>query len=191
MRIIKAVAALIVLLQLAACGSESPAGTTGEPPPAKTPAAERPAPKGNGKDAKKWLRAATAAAPTKAGTERWTGLEQAAGGAANRLVLPHGAPPKEVTFKDLRVGKGSTIDAWDRFALTYRSFNYKTGRLEDESSTTEILFAYGVGELVKAWEVGLRGMRVGGTRELIVPGPWAYGKPVVYVVDLLDLVKEG
>lgn len=191
MRIVKAVAALAVLLQLAACGSEGPEGTTGEPPPARTSAAERPAPRGNGEDAKAWLRAAAAATPAQAGAKRWAGLEQAAGAAADRLTLPHGAPPREVAFKDLRVGRGPMIDAWDRFALTYRSFNYKTGSLEDESSTTEILFAYGVGELVKAWEAGLRGMRVGGTRELIVPGPWAYGKPVVYVVELLDLVKEG
>lgn len=190
MRTIKAIASLAVLLQLAACGSEGPAGTTGEPP-AKTSAAEKPVQRGSGEDAKEWLRAAAAATPTKVGAKRWASLERAAGAATDRLVLPHGAPPEEVVFKDLRVGKGPTIDAWDRFALTYRSFNYETGRLEDESSTTEIIFAYGAGELVKAWEVGLRGMRVGGTRELIVPGPWAYGKPVVYVVELLDLVKEG
>lgn len=191
MRIVKAIASLAVLLQLAACGSEGPDGTAGEPPPAKAPAVEKPARSGNGEDAKEWLRAATAATPAKAGAKRWVGLEQAAGAAADRLVLPHGAPPEEVAFKDLRVGKGPTIDAWDRFALTYRSFNYRTGRLEQESSTTEIVFTYGTGELVKAWEVGLRGMRVGGVRELIAPGPWAYGKPVVYVVELLELVKEG
>lgn len=190
MRIFKAVASLAVLLQLAACGSESRDGTTGQSPLAETPAAERPAQKGNGENGREWLRAATAAAPAKAGATRWARLEQAAGSASNRLVLPHGAPPEEVVFKDLRIGKGPAIDAWDRFALKYRVFDYKTGRSKEKSSVHEITYVYGVGELVEAWEPGLRGMRAGGMRELVVPGSMAYGKPVVYVVQLLDLVKE-
>lgn len=190
MRTFTAIASLVVLLSLAACGSESPEGSTEESAGSQAPAAEKPVRKEDGEAGKQWLRAAAAATPAEAGAARWAGLERAAGPLSKRLVLPQGAPPKEVVFKDLRVGKGPTIDEWDRFALTYRSFNYKTGRPEDEGSISKISFVYGVGELVKGWEPGLRGMRAGGVRELIVPGPWAYGKPVVYVVKLLDLIKE-
>lgn len=176
MKSLKALASLAVLLQLVACGSQSPEGTTAKPP-AKASEGE-------------WLRAATAATPAKVGAGRWGRLEQAAGPASNRLVLPHGAPPKEVVFKDLRIGKGPTIDEWDRFALEHQTFDYKTGGLVEKSSVHEIAYVYGVGELVEAWEAGLEGMRPGGMRELIVPGSFAYGKPLVYVVELLDLVKE-
>lgn len=190
MKTLKAIALLAVLLQLAACGSESPEETTSNSPSAQTPAAEKPAQEEGGEDGRKWLRAATAATPAKAGTGRWSRLEQAAGPASNRLVLPHGAPPKEVVFKDLRIGKGPTIDEWDRFALKFQRFSYKSGALEEKSSVHVITYVYGVGELVKGWESGLKGMRAGGTRELIVPARLAYDKPVVYVVELLELVKE-
>lgn len=172
---LKAAALLAVVVQLAACGgSEGSAETV----------ADQPSP------GERWLRAAAAAAPAKAEDDRWAALERAAAPASKRLVLPHGPPPKEVVVKDLRVGRGPTIDAWDRFALKYRSFDYKTGRQVDESSVTRIAYSYGVGELVKAWEPGLKGMRVGGMRELVAPGAWVYGEPVVYVVELLDLIKE-
>ena len=172
---LQAAALLAVVVQIAACGG------SGE---ATEAAKDRPSP------GEEWLRAAVAATPEKAGDDRWAALERAAAPASERLVLPHGPPPEEVVVKDLRVGKGPIIDAWDRFALEYRSFDYETGRLEDESSVTRIAYSYGVGELVKAWEPGLKGMRVGGIRELVAPGAWVYGEPVVYVVELLDLIKE-
>ena len=53
-----------------------------------------------------------------------------------------------------------------------------------------ITYVYGVGELVDAWEAGLRGMRAGGMRELVAPGSETYGEPAVYVVELLELAKE-
>ena len=190
MKTSKAIASLLVLLQLAACGSESPEGTTSNSPAAETPAAEKPLEREGGENGERWLRAATAATPAKAGAGRWGGLTQAAGPASNRVVLPHGAPPKEVVFKDLRLGRGPTIDEWDRFALKHQTFSYETGRLEEKSSVHEIAYVYGAGELVDGWEAGLRGIRAGGMRELIVPGSFAYGKPIVYVVELLDLVKE-
>jgi peptidylprolyl isomerase len=175
MKMLKAAALLAVVAQLAACGdSGDPTVTAADQPSAGD----------------KWLRAAAVATPAKAGDDRWAALERAAGPGSKRLVLPHGPPPEEVVVKDLRLGKGPTIDTWDRFALKYRSFDYKTGRPIDESSVTRIAYSYGVGELVKAWEPGLKGMRVGGMRELVAPGAWAYGEPVVYVIELLDLIKE-
>jgi peptidylprolyl isomerase len=42
--------------------------------------------------------------------------------------------------------------------------------------------------VVEGWEESLRGMRVGGRRELIVPSKLAYGTgTLIYVIDLLKV----
>ncbi len=173
---------VLLVLLVAACGGSENAETE------RQPAATKPAQAEKEEEGKDWLRAAAASGA--ADDARWAGLKKAAGPYASQLVYPHGTPPKETVFKDLRAGKGPTIDEWDRFALKYRRFDYKSGKLEEESSVHELTYLYGTGELVDAWEPGLKGMRAGGIRELVAPGSQVYGEPAVYVVELLDLVKE-
>jgi FKBP-type peptidyl-prolyl cis-trans isomerase len=58
-------------------------------------------------------------------------------------------------------------------------------------------FTLGDGKLIKGWEEGLEGMKVGGRRELITPPDYAYGPEgsgniapnatLVFVVDLLEI----
>ena len=62
----------------------------------------------------------------------------------------------------------------------------------------EILFQVGVGQVIRGWDEGLLGMKVGGRRRLEIPADMAYGdrgagsviKPgesLIFVVDLLDV----
>ena len=52
--------------------------------------------------------------------------------------------------------------------------------------------AVGSGEVRDGWETGLKGMRVGGRRELILPSMLAYGTgALIYIVELLAIEKPG
>lgn len=145
-----------------------------------------------GPEGERWLRAAAAAGASRAEDRRWAELKETAGAVASRLVFPHGPPPKEVVIEDLRVGKGPSVRPGDYFGAVYASFDYESGELYQEvANGSASHYVYGVGELVKAWEPGLRGMRAGGIRELIVPADWAYGTDsYVYVVKMLRVEKQ-
>lgn len=192
MKKLAGIVALALALAAAGCGDSESSEVTRESSAEPAQAGPKPlfareiGPKG-----RKWLREAAAETRAERRDPRWAGLQKTAGPQAQRLMLPHGAPPEEVVFKDLRVGQGPRLEPGDIFGANYTSFDYKTGeQVQKSSNGSAALYAYGEGELVKAWEPGLRGMRAGGVREMIAPGSWAYGSPVVYLLQLVTVEKE-
>lgn len=80
-------------------------------------------------------------------------------------------------YEDLVVGKGALAQAGSRVSVHY------TGWLEDGTKFDSSLdrgspfeFTLGAGLVIKGWEEGVAGMRVGGKRKLIVPPQLAYGE---------------
>lgn len=45
----------------------------------------------------------------------------------------------------------------------------------DSNTTTGIPFILGAGEVIKGWDQGVKGMKVGGKRTLLIPASLAYG----------------
>ena len=124
---------------------------------------------------------------------KWPELEQAAlhEGAAE-AVVPSGPPPKEVVVNDLDRGNGRVIQKGDWFLISYVAFDY-VGRqaTEDKRDANSWNWTWGVGELSKGWEIGLRGLREGGIRELFVPSKLAYGTGArVYILKLRKLSNK-
>lgn len=102
------------------------------------------------------------------------------------VVIAHGAPvPKKLIVRDLRQGSGAVLKKGAIGTFKYKSFDYRTGRRYEDWWQSPFHTGFGKGESLGAWETGLKGMRVGGRRELIVPPAQAYTHvPVIYVIEL-------
>lgn len=101
---------------------------------------------------------------------------------------PHGALPKKLVVKDVRAGSGAILKKGRIATLRYKNFNYQTGQGYEDWWDDPFHTGFGKGESLDAWEKGLKGMRVGGIRELIVPAREAYGHvPQIYVLKLISV----
>jgi len=116
---------------------------------------------------------------------------------ADAIVWKHGGPavvahrgplPSKLVVKDLKVGGGATLVKGSTATLRYRNFDYRTGQRYEDWWERPFITGFGKGESLGAWETGLKGMRVGGRRELIVPAKEAYGHiPEIYVLELVSV----
>jgi peptidylprolyl isomerase len=115
-----------------------------------------------------------------------------------KVTPPSGPAPTKLETKDLIVGTGAEAKAGDKITVNYVGVLYKGGKEFNASWETKEPFSFtlGQGQVIKGWDQGIPGMKVGGRRELIIPAELAYGKtgsppkippnaPLVFVVDLL------
>jgi len=116
------------------------------------------------------------------------------------IDFPGDAAPNELVIEDLVLGDGAEASAGDSISAHYVGVAHSTGEEFDASwNRGEPLdFGLGKGQVIKGWDEGIVGMRVGGRRKLIIPADLAYGdrgaggviKPgeaLIFVVDLVDV----
>lgn len=91
-------------------------------------------------------------------------------------VAASAAHAAEVTIEDLVEGEGRAAAPGDRVSVHY------DGRLVDgtrfDSSRERgqaFVFRLGEGRVIRGWEIGIQGMKEGGTRRLTIPPEYAYG----------------
>jgi peptidylprolyl isomerase len=104
------------------------------------------------------------------------------------VIAHHGPVPKKLIVKDLRPGTGAVLKKGKTMQVKYKSFDYRTGQRYEDWWQSPFTTGFGKGESLGAWETGLKGMKVGGRRELIVPPAQAYTHvPVIYVLELVSV----
>ncbi|MFE3515203.1 FKBP-type peptidyl-prolyl cis-trans isomerase [Streptomyces sp. NPDC059166] len=117
------------------------------------------------------------------------------------VEVPEGAAaPTELTIRDLVVGEGPEALPGRVVQVHYVGVTFASGREFDSSwdGGRPYKFAVGGGKVVKGMDRGVRGMRPGGRREIIVPPRLGYGKQspspsipagstLIFVVDLLTV----
>jgi peptidylprolyl isomerase len=134
-------------------------------------------------------------------TEPTTGTTPTSGPLATEPTIapPKGPAPAKLVTKEIVPGTGTEAKAGQSVTVNYVGALYNNGKVFNASweSKEPLTFTLGQGQVIKGWDQGVVGMRVGGRRELIIPAELAYGKagrppkippnsPLVFIVDLLS-----
>ena len=109
---------------------------------------------------------------------------------------PLGAPPTDLVVQDLAVGDGDEATAGASVEVHYLGVDYESGEEFDSSWSRGESIEFPLNGLIRGWQEGIPGMRVGGRRQLICPPQWAYGpsggghrlsgRTLIFVIDLLS-----
>jgi peptidylprolyl isomerase len=116
------------------------------------------------------------------------------------IDFPEGEVPADLVVEDLIEGDGREAKAGDTVSAHYVGVAHSTGEEFDASWNrgAPLDFRLGVGQVIKGWDDGIAGMRVGGRRRLVIPPHLAYGdrgagtaiapgETLIFVVDLVDV----
>jgi FKBP-type peptidyl-prolyl cis-trans isomerase FkpA len=91
------------------------------------------------------------------------------------------SPSSNVSFTqtDLVVGTGATASSGNRVTVAYTGWLFDASQPNNKGrqfdSNTAFPFVVGVGQVIKGWDQGVPGMRVGGQRRLVIPPELGYG----------------
>ena len=87
-------------------------------------------------------------------------------------------PPPALLKEDLVVGAGARASSGDDVVVHYVGWLADGLRQFDSSRARRdpLDFALGAGDVIKGWDEGIEGMRVGGKRRLTIPPALAYGE---------------
>lgn len=90
---------------------------------------------------------------------------------------PEGPAPTELQIIDEVVGEGAEAKAGDVVDVHYVGVAYSSGEEFDASYRRgqPLAFQLGVGQVIRGWDQGVQGMKVGGRRKLVIPPQLAYG----------------
>lgn len=110
-------------------------------------------------------------------------LAAAAAACGDSPTAPSTAPYKQT---DVLVGTGAEATAGTVVSVMYTGWLYDPSKLDGKGLQFDtsvggdpFAFTLGVGEVIKGWDQGVAGMKVGGVRRLVIPPSLGYG-PVRY-----------
>ncbi|MBI1980383.1 MAG: FKBP-type peptidyl-prolyl cis-trans isomerase [Methylocystis sp.] len=83
-------------------------------------------------------------------------------------------------YKDAKVGTGATAKVGQTAAVHYTGWLYNNGekgkKFDSSRDRGEAFeFPLGQGQVIKGWDEGVEGMKVGGKRTLVIPPDLGYG----------------
>jgi peptidylprolyl isomerase len=118
-----------------------------------------------------------------------------------QVDVPADQPPSyQLEIEDLVTGDGEEATPGRIVEVHYVGVSWKNGQQFDASWDRGSTFKFGLGkgQVIRGWDEGVKGMKVGGRRRITIPPDMAYGKrgaggvigpdeTLVFVVDLVGL----
>ena len=116
------------------------------------------------------------------------------------VTVPDGPPSYQLELEDLTVGDGDEATSGRIVEVHYVGVSWQTGNQFDASWDRGDTFKFGLGkgQVIRGWDEGVAGMKVGGRRKITIPPDMAYGargagaaigpnETLVFVVDLIGV----
>ena len=116
------------------------------------------------------------------------------------------APPMELTKTDVKVGGGAEAVAGREVTVHYTGWLYDAAAKDHKGNEFDssrrgnqpFTFSLGRGQVIRGWDEGVVGMKVGGQRTLTIPPDYGYGArgaggvippnaTLLFDVELLDV----
>ena len=124
------------------------------------------------------------------------------------LIFTYGCAKENITkmgngliIEDIIIGEGEEAKDFNKVIVNY------TGKLEDGSifdsslkpGRSPFTFTLGSGSVIKGWDLGVKGMKVGGKRKLTIPPELGYGSrgaggvipPNATLIFEVELIEVG
>ena len=98
----------------------------------------------------------------------------------------------ELEIIDIEVGTGDEVQPGATITAHYTGALVKNGIIFQSSHDFGQAISFGLDQVLKGWTVGVPGMRIGGTRRLVIPADMAYGasSPAKNIPANSDLVFD-
>jgi FKBP-type peptidyl-prolyl cis-trans isomerase FkpA len=102
------------------------------------------------------------------------------GGGDDPTVGPTPTPTTSAPYSqtDLVVGTGATAAPGNQVTVAYTGWLHDSSKPDAKGTqfdSNTISFRLGTGQVIRGWDQGVPGMRVGGQRRLVIPPDLAYG----------------
>lgn len=117
----------------------------------------------------------TAPAQGSAAGKPCVGLSDELPPGAPPVPVKKGAPPQELVTEDLLLGEGPPVSATATVTVNYIGVACSTGTIFDSSYSRNQPATFALDGVIKGWQDGIPGMKVGGQRLLGIPPDLAYG----------------
>ena len=100
---------------------------------------------------------------------------------------------------DVKEGKGEEVKAGATVKVHYTGW-LTNGKVFDSSRKRDEAISFGLNQVIKGWTEGVQGMKVGGTRRLMIPPELAYGdqdkgdippkSTLIFDIELLEVKNK-
>ena len=114
-------------------------------------------------------------------------------------LMPATTTASGLVFEDLVVGSGNAAASGQKVSVHYTGWLTNGTKFDSSKDRGDpFVFPLGKGQVIKGWDEGVAGMKVGGKRKLTIPPQLGYGArgagsaippnaTLVFEVELLDV----
>ena len=115
---------------------------------------------------------------------------------------PRENPVTELEIIEVEVGTGEEVRHGAKITAHYTGALVKNGIIFQSSHDFGDAITFGLDQVIQGWTDGVPGMKIGGTRRLVIPAEQAYGSSspsrnipansdLVFDIDLVAIPKNG